>query len=56
MTAFYDRNKTKEENDENFREAHHNKEVLLYFGAAVALVTGIVSAALVMKRAAKEFS
>lgn len=56
MTGFYDRDKSREENEENFREARHNKEVLQYFTAAVAVVTGVCTAAIMVKRAVKEFS
>lgn len=55
MTAFYDRSKSREENEDNFREARHNKEVLQYMVAAAALVTGVCTAAIVVKKTIKEF-
>lgn len=55
MSAFYDKEKTDEENREAFREANHNKEVLQYATAAIALFTAVCTAALVSNRCFKEF-
>ena len=51
---FYDENKTKEANAEEFAKAHHNKEVTQHYVIAVALFTGICAAIVAGKKVYNE--
>lgn len=53
---FFDRTKTKEENDSDKHRYSHNKEVLQYVTAGVACASAIIGLALVTKKAIDEFT
>lgn len=52
---FYDENKNKDANNAESEKARHNKEVLQYATAGVALVTGICAMVLASKKLYDEF-
>lgn len=52
---FFDENKSREDNMKESDKARHNKEVLQYATAGVALITGICAMALAGKKLYNEF-
>lgn len=53
---FFDETKTSEENKHQSDKAVHNRNVLLYTTAAVALVTVVCNAAIASRKLYKEFT
>ena len=50
MFIFWDDSKTDDENDKVSKKARHNKDILQFLTAGVALVTGVVTCAIASKK------
>lgn len=53
---FYDETKSKETNNTESEKARHNRDILQYTTAAVALFTAVAAAALTTKKLYDEFT
>lgn len=55
FASFFDEDKTAEENKRQSDKAKHNRDILLYTTAALALFTAVCSAAVAGKKVYNEF-
>lgn len=52
---FYDNEKTRDENSEQNQRTNHNRNAILLLTALAGFAAGVISLAVVSKRAAEEF-
>ncbi|BEG72748.1 hypothetical protein [Pseudomonas phage PA1C] len=53
---FYDHNKPHEENEKSRREYAHNRELMQYATAGIALITAAITLTIAVKKAVNEFT